>query len=154
MSRKLRKQIEVEREQLHQAIKLHRPLLDRAGTRELDAIELSAAAAFLHSFYTGIENIFERIAIDLDGANPSGTRWHRDILDRMALAAGLRPRVISEGLRAELAQYLVFRHFFRNAYVFHLRWEKMEDLVRGCERVFGSLEKELDLFLELLDSEG
>src|SRR3990172_6707459 len=92
VSRKLRKQIEVEREQLHQAIKLHRPLLDRAGTRELDAIELSAAAAFLHSFYTGIENIFERIAIDLDGANPSGTRWHRDILDRMALAAGLRPR--------------------------------------------------------------
>ena len=30
-------------------------------------IELSALAALLHSFYTGVENVFKRVAMELDG---------------------------------------------------------------------------------------
>lgn len=77
MSGKLRKQLDVERQQLNRLIDEHRPLLDSCTSREPDAIELSALATFLHSFYSGIENSLKRIAIEIDGGMPTGDAWHR-----------------------------------------------------------------------------
>ena len=73
MSDKLRKQINVERQQLNRLIDEHRPLLESCASSEPNAIELSALATFLHSFYSGIENSLKRIAIEIDGGVPSGT---------------------------------------------------------------------------------
>ncbi len=70
MSPRLRKQIEVERQQLRQLLETHDPLLTRCASSSPDATELLALAAMLHSFYTGIESTFRRISIELDGAFP------------------------------------------------------------------------------------
>jgi hypothetical protein len=38
---------------------------------------ISAIAFNLHSFYTGIERIFEAIAKQIDQYQPSGSNWHK-----------------------------------------------------------------------------
>lgn len=147
MWNKLRKQIAVEREQLNYLIEMHRPLLIKCTTTMPDNIELSALAAMLHSFYTGVENIFKRVAIELDGSLPRGEYWHRELLDTMRRPSAVRPAVISSPLRDRLREYLEFRHVFRQAYSFQLQWDKMSPLVLACETTLGQLEDELDTFL-------
>jgi hypothetical protein len=43
------------------------PLLAQCRNTAPTEIELSALAALLHSFYTGVENIFKRVTVELDG---------------------------------------------------------------------------------------
>ena len=70
---KLRKQIDVKRQQLNRLIDEHRPLLESCASNVPTAIEISALATFLHSFYSGIENTLKRIAIEIDGTAPPAT---------------------------------------------------------------------------------
>ena len=120
MSDKLRKQIDVERQQLNRLIDEHRTLLDSCATNEPNPIEVSALATFLHSFYSGIENSLKRIATELDGGAPAGDAWHRQLLTNMARGTDLRPAVLTKPLYESLSEYLAFRHFFRQAYSFIL----------------------------------
>ena len=56
---------------------------------------LSAAALDLHSFYTGVERLFELVASDIDESRPATRHWHRDLLAQMTLEiSGLRPAVL------------------------------------------------------------
>jgi len=145
---RLRKQIEVEREQLQQLLVTHQPLLDKCTAAEPDAIELSALAAMLHAFYTGIESIFKRIEVELGQELPQGDAWHRQLLKAMARPGRGRPPVISAALEETLRDYLAFRHVFRQAYTFQLKWARMSALVLGCEETLRRLGGELDAFLE------
>jgi len=111
-------------------------------------IELSALAALLHSFYTGVENIFKRVAVELDGEPVRGDSWHRELLLRMKSPTAHRPALLSEELHDSLNEYLRFRHVFRNAYSFDLDWQKMSPLVLRLEETFKMLEKALDAFLK------
>jgi hypothetical protein len=56
--------------------------------------------------------------------------------------------VISQSLRETLGDYLDFRHFFRQAYAFQVRWDKMAPLVAGCGETLGRLHDEIEAFLE------
>ena len=112
MSDKLRNELDVERKQLNRLIDEHRSLLDSCSSIKPSAIELSALATFLHSFYSGIENSLKRIAIEIDGGLPSGDAWHRKLLASMASATDLRPPVLSNTLYETMGEYLAFRHFF------------------------------------------
>jgi hypothetical protein len=100
----------------------------------------------LHSFYTGVENIFKRIALQIDGDIPSGYASHSDLLTAMSQPTAKRPAVISEELRVSLSAYLSFRHVFRHAYSFRLEWDKMRDLVLGSRATWRQLQKELGQF--------
>ena len=138
----------VEQEQLDRLIEVHRPLLLRCATSTPDDIELSALAAMLHSFYTGIENLFKRIEVETDATLPRGESWHRELLDAMRWSSRVRPAVISAPLRDRLREYLEFCHVFRQAYSFQLRWDKMSPLVLDCEQTLRRLEAELEVFLQ------
>ena len=151
MSARLRRQIEVEREQINRLLEVHRPLLAKCAGAAPDAIERSALAAMLHSFYTGIENLLKRIAVECDAGPPQGDAWHRALLDAMTRPGSRRPAAISQGTRDALRPYLEFRHVFRHAYSFDLRWEKMAGLVTGCEPTWRTVEGELAAFLDRLD---
>ena len=145
---KLTKQIALEEEQLNRLIDTHRSLLTQCTFQSPDDIERSALAFFLHSFYSGLENILKRIAIELDGGLPQGEAWHRQLLDTMARATDLRDAVISAALYDTLSEYLAFRHVVRQSYSFHMQWEKMAALVLSCEATMRSVEGELKVFLE------
>lgn len=145
---KLRKQVTVEIEQLNRLLQIHQPLLDKCKNTKPDPIELSALAAMLHAFYTGIENILKRVVVELDGDSPKGEFWHRQLLDKIAQPSPIRSAVISAHLKDVLRKYLYFRHVFRQAYTFELRWEKMSELVLECENTLRELEVELKAFFE------
>src|SRR6266568_8850332 len=78
-SDKLRKQVAVERQQLHRLFESYRPLLEKSTASPPSDIELSALAAMLHSFYIGIENIFKRAAGELGDPMPGEESWHQDL---------------------------------------------------------------------------
>jgi hypothetical protein len=144
---KLRKQIGVELEQLDRLFEVHRPLLNKVREIPPNDIELSALAAFLHSFYTGIENILKRVAVEVDGLPPHGESWHRELLASMTERTARRPPVVSPKLAALLMEYLQFRHFFRHAYSFLLQWSKMRPLIMGCEDTLANFRAEIESFL-------
>jgi HepT-like protein len=127
------------------------PTLEKCAACPPSDIELSGLAALLHSFYTRIENIFKRIAEDIDGQPPGGDSWHKELLDGMVAATNHRKPVISAALRGRLKEYMEFRHFFRHAYTFTLRWDRMKGLVLGCEDALRQLETESDSFLRRTD---
>jgi hypothetical protein len=120
VSDKLTKQVALEDEQLNRLIDTHRSLLSKCTSQSPDDIERSALAFFLHSFYSGVENILKRIAIEIDGRLPEGEAWHRQLLDALARATNLRGAVISEALHETLSEYLAFRHVVRQSYSFNL----------------------------------
>jgi len=149
---RLRKQAAVELEQLNHLLETYRPLLGKCSSVKPDPIELSALAAMLHAFYTGVENILKRIAVEIDEESPKGEFWHRQLLDEVASPTPNRKAVISYHLRDSLRDYLYFRHVFRHAYTFELKWEKMAGLVQVCEKNLRQIESELEVFFNPLVS--
>ena len=144
---KFRKQQAAEREQLARLLATMQPLLSKGRDSTPTDIELSALAATLHSFYTGVENLFKRVAVELDGQPPQGEAWHRDLLLRMKTTGTNRPALLSTELHDTLLDYLRFRHVFRNAYSFDLDWQKLSPLVLNLEETFRQLEAALDKFV-------
>lgn len=113
--------------------------------------ELHGLAAYLHEFYTGVESIFERIAVGLGEGLPRGQYWHVDLLDQMAEErAGVRPAVIDEPLRAHLKDYLDFRHFFRHAYGYTLEWSQLRWKAENLSATLTMLRDQLHVFFEAL----
>jgi len=143
----VRKQVETELAELRRLLATHQALFARCreGAPTLD--EVPALAAILHSFYTGVEKLFKRIAIEVDGGVPPSEFWHSELLARMSSATPSRPAVVSEPLRLELEEYMDFRHLFRHAYTFQLRWSKMASLVLKLDGVMAKLQGEVESFL-------
>ena len=120
---------------------------------EPSQLEMHGLAAYIHQFYTGIERIFERIAVWLGEERPKGSYWHVELLSRMAEEQkGTRPAVISGTLRDRLEEYLKFRHFFRHAYGYTLQWTKIRPLAEGMKKTLEVLKAQLMAFLESLES--
>ena len=145
---KFRKQQATEREQLQRLVSGMNRLIAKCRTTAPTEIELSALAALLHSFYTGVENIFKRVTVELDGGTVSGDTWHRELLLRMKTPTSNRPALLPEELHDSLNEYLRFRHVFRHAYSFDLDWQKMSPLVLRLEETFQKLEQALDVFVK------
>ena len=110
-------------------------------------IEIRGSASILHDFYSGIEKIFERIALSIDNNLPKGEEWHKELLLQMAKPFGQRRGVIiSERLLGKLKEYLRFRHLFRHIYGFELKWNRIKPLCLDMENVLNELKNELDKF--------
>ena len=123
-------------------------LLDKSASTEPSMVERAALGSVLHSFYTGLEGIFLTVAKRVDEQVPAGNRWHRDLLDQVAAATDRRTALISKETKESLQAYLAFRHFFRQAYTYVLRWEEMRDLVNGLASTWARTKTELEAWLE------
>ena len=108
----------------------------------------------LHGFYAGAEHIFREIARHVDGAVPTGSEWHRDLLVQMAAELpSLRPPVISRATRDCLDEYRNFRHIVRNVYTFNLRPSRLAELVEGLRVCYETLARDIADFAEFLESQ-
>ena len=108
----------------------------------------------LSLFYTGLENIFQRIAKEIDADEPQGKEWHKDLLEQMGESRPSRPPVISEETVAVLKHVLRFRHRTRHIYVFELESERTaENGKRVCD-LFDTLSSELDTFVAYLEKKN
>ena len=128
--------IESEIKRIEKLIENYAPLLKKVKTEKPDFIELGSLAMLLHSFYNGLENVFTRIAKEIDGKMPKGEAWHSQLLEQMTKPTGKRTQAtLSNDAYKDLEEYLGFRHFSRHAYAFDLEWQLMQDLVKRIEDV-------------------
>jgi hypothetical protein len=75
----------------------------------------------LHSFYTGLERVFEMVGRTVEGVVPVGERWHHELLEQMTVeVAGVRPAVLSREVAGRVEEMLKFRHVVRSVYSFDL----------------------------------
>ena len=129
----------------------HGATMDESGTDK--SAYLYSVAFNLHSFYAGIERIFELIANEIDGGVMGGESWHNNLLRQMAVdLPGVRPTVLSTETAETLAEYLRFRHLIRNIYVFRLDVTRMGHLAQGIDAVWTNLQHELDRFIAYLQT--
>lgn len=122
---------------------------DDAGEQEMF---IDSVALNLHSFYSGVERIFELIARHVDGELPSGDMWHRDLIRKMARDKGrVRPAVVGAQASSTLDEFRRFRHLVRNVYAFELLPERIQPLVEGLPTLWERLRSELLAFADFLE---
>ena len=97
--------------------------------------------------YRDMENIFKRIALDVDLRMPDGGMWHKELLVQMAAPQAERPAVISEGSFEFLQELLEFHHVFNNIYGEELVYERTEKNARRIGDLFATVSEELDGFI-------
>lgn len=119
---------------------------------------LNSVALNLHGLYSGLERIFELIAIELDGGVLGGESWHLELLKQMTLELPkIRPPVIQVKTADRLDEYRKFRHLIRNIYATNLDPNRMEHLVNELPSLWKEICEELNLFNhflgEIADSE-
>jgi len=112
-----------------------------------DLFDMTILGSVLHSFYNGLENIFEIIAKNIDGVVPNGNKSHQELLHQMASKNSKRNEILNEGLYLKLREYATFRHFYRHAYSFQLNWEKMNPLIDNLQTVWNEVKLNLEKFI-------
>ncbi len=128
-------------------------LASRGGADE--SLYLDSTALNLHGFYHGVERLLEWLAVDLDGAVPGGSMWHRDLLSQMELAIpNVRPAVIRAETRVALEEFLKFRHVVRNVYTWEFSGGRIKDLIDRLPQTLRDLESDLERFRQFLDAAG
>ena len=107
-------------------------------------------ATDLADVYRGIENIFLRIAREVDMHVPTGSRWHKNLLAQMVEQRPERPPVISENTSLRLGGLLDFRHKVTNIYGRQLVYEKTEEHARSIDELFATVSQEFHAFTDSL----
>ena len=115
-------------------------------------IYLDSVALNLHSFYSGLEKLFEIIARHIDHSIPEGETWHRNLLNQMACEVDdIRPAVISQNNAESLDEFRRFRHLVRNIYTTNLVPSRIEKLMSRLSELWDSLSDELLAFAEFVN---
>lgn len=142
--------VEFEIGQLDRLFSEYGELLTKARQETPGLVEMTAIASVLHSFYTGLENIFKCVANDVDQSVPTGDQWHRSLLQQMAARNEVREAMLSIATVDRLVEYLGFRHYYRHGYSFFLEWEKLGELLVPLDESWESTRSELARFVEWL----
>ena len=146
----LASRIEIELTELESVIERTERQFSKAKSSG-DEDYLDGAALNLHSFYAGIERIFEVIAREIDKSMPTGPEWHRNLLIQMsAEISNTRPAVIDRSTRNCLDEYRGFRHLVRNIYTFNLRPSRVEELVTDLRPCYATVAGDMRAFCQFL----
>jgi len=126
---------------------------DSARRNPEEVAYLDSVALNLHGFYSGLERLFELIARFVDGVEPSGNTWHRDLLKMMAQdKKEVRPAVLSVENVSTLDEFRRFRHLVRNVYSMNIIPKRLEPLVTKLPALWDSLRRELLAFADFIDA--
>lgn len=118
-----------------------------------DDLYLDGIALNLHGFYSGIERLLERIAVQVDGHLPQGANWHQALLLQMTdEVPHIRPAVLSKKIQQLLDEYRGFRHIVRNVYSYKFDPVRLERLTRNAPKLYAYLKEELSAFADFLET--
>ena len=127
----------------------------KRAERSGDDYYLDGVALNLHGLYSGLERMFEVIALNVDGRKPEGENWHQELLRQMSTEIlEMRPAVISEFSYEALNEYRGFRHVVRNIYTYIFDRVKMRKLVEKAPGLFNQVRDELLAFADFLEETG
>lgn len=137
-----------------QAAKVEEVYADaEAGVNAEQNVEL--AGYRLAGYYTGLERVFEFIALRFDNSPIEGANWHTDLLLQMSLPMpGKRPPVISVVTEQVLEEVLKFRHVMRSAYALELDLGQIARLAPSFRTLVPRIRDELRAFADFLDALG
>ncbi len=107
-------------------------------------------ATDLADIYSGIERIFERIANEVDGHLPRGSRWHKNLLEQMTKQRPERPPVISENTFLQLGELLAFRHKVTNIYGRELKYDNTLVHAQTIHELFAAVSQDFNIFTDSL----
>jgi predicted nucleotidyltransferase len=107
-------------------------------------------ATDLAAIYSGIERIFERIANEVDGHLPRGSRWHKNLLEQMTKQRPERPPVISEKTFLQLGELLEFRHKVNNIYGRELKYDNTLVHAEIIHELFAAVSQDFKTFTDSL----
>ena len=124
-------------------------IFKKAENEKLDLFDMTILGSVLHSFYNGLENIFEVIAKNIDNNVPKGNKSHQELLVQMVNRRDNRENIISEELYFKLREYATFRHFYRHTYSFQLNWAKMKPLIDNVSIVWQEVKIKLEQFINV-----
>lgn len=147
--------ISSDRSKIEETLKKIEERLEKIKTAPIEYREEieTTIAKNLVDCYRGMENIFRRIALDVDLRMPDGSRWHKELLTQMAEPqAERRPRVISQATFETLEELLAFRHVFNNIYGEELVYEQTERNAKQIGELFNGLSAEIDTFITYLEN--
>ncbi len=132
--------------------RIHRGL-EKIEEVPIDVTEFieNTIATDLADVYRGIENIFLRIAREVDMHLPTGSQWHKNLLAQMAEKRPERRPVISENTRSELEELLEFRHKVNNIYGKELKYEKTIPHAKSIDILFAKVSQDLNTFTDSLE---
>ena len=114
----VKEQISYKIEDIDKLFSEYELIFEKVKVQVPDLFDMTILGSVLHSFYNGIENIFEIIAKNIDNEIPTGNKSHQELLHQMASENGKRDEIIDEKLYLKLREYATFRHFYRHAYSF------------------------------------
>ena len=70
-----------------------------------------------------------------------GDGSHKILLNEMTQSFPNRKVALSEELYTKLIEYMAYRHMYRHAYSFELKWSKMKHLVDGMYDVWDEVKQ-------------
>ncbi|MDH7577560.1 MAG: hypothetical protein QHH75_06945 [Bacillota bacterium] len=124
---------------------------DRAKKVLSNEIILRGVAGILQDYYSGVERLFKRIALEVDEKLPKGESWHKELLSQMKREIpGLRPPVISHETFQLLDGLRGFRHRVGNIYAFDLVPQKVAPHLFTLPEIDARLRQDVTSFLFLL----
>ena len=125
---------------------------ERRGREYRAAWKCAAWGAYLHDFYSGIERVFGRIAVELDGELPRGDRLEQPTPepDGGRMSRAFCPRVLTPDLAERLRPFLRFRHRFRNLGGGQLHWERSTELLAEADEVWPLFQQQMEGFKGVL----
>ncbi len=123
--------------------------LEQAPVEYREGLEI-LIARHLYDFYKGLENIFKRIAQNIDGSLPQSETWHKTLLQQMSEPSDSRPPLLSAETCRELRILLGFRHVFLYIYAEELDYEQTLENAKRVTTVFPQISEELDTFIASL----
>ena len=153
MNRKrLTQRINDELEKIRETLERIQRGLEKIEVVPIDVKEFieNTIATDLADVYRGIENIFLRIAREVDMHVPRGSQWHKNLLAQMTEQRPERPPVISERTSLRLEDLLDFRHKVNNIYGKALIYEMTEPHAKSIDELFASVSEDLGLFTDSL----
>jgi hypothetical protein len=114
---------------------------------------LALLAIDLHSYYTKLESLLERILVSFEGHTPRGESGHAGLLRVASLALpGIRPAIFGQDARDALDELRNFRHFFRHAYALDLRADKLDRVLQLFLPAYPVIDRELVVFVAFVEA--
>ena len=123
-------------------------LLDKCKISEPDFVELNAIGSILHSYYGGLESVFNMIYKSSYKKTPAGNMWHSDLFADMFKKTEKHEQILSQELFELLKEYLGFRHVFRHAYSYELDWSRLQPLFFKMPENWQAVKKDLNKFIQ------
>jgi hypothetical protein len=125
--------------------------VDPGGDGDPSRAILALLAVDLHSWYSALESLLERILAAVDGSTPTGKALHAELLRQASRPLeGIRPAILAPQRFADIDELRKFRHFFRRAYALDLRHDKLRRSLEPFVHVHRDIDADLAQFADFV----